>query len=85
MTDAQITDEQIIAKEERDIFGLAVQAAFARFANIAALENLRQIHDGVGALVRKLDRLEAQEAANAAEAQADAEPGAEDNVVRMPA
>lgn len=55
--------DKITNQEERDIFAMAVQAAFLRFANNARLENLREIYEGVGALVRKLDRLEAAEAA----------------------
>lgn len=63
--------DKIINQEERDIFAMAVQAAFLRFANNARLENLREIYEGVGALVRKLDRLEAAEAAAIEEAPED--------------
>lgn len=62
MTKVELT-KAALAQEERDIFAMAVQAAFQRFANGCTLENLRDIHAGVGALVRKLDRLEEQEAA----------------------
>lgn len=81
-----MTKEQELT-EERDIFAMAVQTAFARFAPVATLENLRDIQKSVDVLVRKLDRLETQEAALAADAQAGAETGddAAANVVRMPA